>query len=338
MAAPQLRQFDTVSWRWGSKVQTLEQADPQTAALVRHLEVKHTPPGILRGIERFNGLRMLEIFMDGPLDLGPLACDLPELEALELRLRGPVTGEADLTGEAVLAGFPHLGALAMRGSAEHLRQAVDTLDWASVGAIDQVYLEAVGNPFVLDITPLGALRGTTGLVTERIVLGPRELDAAAFAALLPPGLELLCSAHADRGDRDRIDDAFAILHPEIAAGQPSEAWFECEQRVRLDPDAPDPPEPEDWNRDPQDGAWVLVVDLVPVVGRDGDDGAANHSVDRLVRRQLRDEHPDLARRVRFDTTAEELFLVVCGDEADRDVVDTTVRAVVGRLRAGATRR
>jgi len=56
-----LKQTDTASYERASRKQALEHADPATAARVRGLRIEHAPPGVLRGIEQFTGLRVLEV-------------------------------------------------------------------------------------------------------------------------------------------------------------------------------------------------------------------------------------------------------------------------------------
>lgn len=320
-----LKQTDTMSYTWTSRELTLEHADPATAARAGSLRVAHAPPGVLRGIERFTELGVLEVIVDAPLDLSPLCADLRELWAVDLDLHAGVTGEHGL------AELPAFG-LYLTGDAEQLPAVVAGLAWERMGTPTDVHLIARGGAFVVDVTPLGALTSLECLVGKGVVLGPRDISGEDFAALLPPRLHTLHSAHADEEDRRRFADAWAARPPppRDAAGEPSFFSYN-DDRVRLDASAADPLQ-DVWSQDPEDRSWTLELDVVPIVGGDPDDGEVNYRAQALTEEELRRKHPALAERVEDDTTAEALFLTIAtGDDEDRDRVDQAVRAAITAL-------
>ena len=321
-----LKRTDTASYTWASRDQTLEHADPATAARVRRLRVGHAPPGVLRGIERFTGLRVLEVIGDAPLDLAPLCAGLLELYAVELELRAGVTGEQGL------AELPAFRDLTLTGDGEQLPTVVTGLAWDKIGAPQYLRLVARGAPFVVDVTPLGALASLEGLVGDRIVLGPRDISGEAFAALLPPRVYALHSAHADEGDRRRLADAWAARPPapHDATGEPGFSSYNHD-RVHLEASASDAHR-GDWSHDPEERSWTLQLDVVPILGTDPDNGEVNYRAQALLEEQLRGTHPALAERIEYDTTAEALFLTIAsGDDEDRDHIDHAVRAAISAL-------
>ncbi len=323
--ASALKRTDTASYTWASRELTLEHADPATAARAGELRVEHAPPGVLRGIERFTGLGVLQVIADAPLDLAALCAGLRELYAVKLELHAGVTGEQGL------AELPAFSDLYLTGDAEQLPAVVAGLAWERIGAPTHLHLTAHGGAFVVDVTPLGALTSLEGLVGERIVLGPRDISGEAFAALLPPRLYALHSAHADERDTRRLAEAEAVRPPppRDASGEPG---FFPYDRVRLDGSAADPLQ-DVWSQDPEDRSWTLELDVVPILGGDPDAGEANYRAQALTEEELRRTRPVLAERVEYDTTAEALFLTIAtGEDEDRRHVDQAVRAAITALR------
>lgn len=324
----ELRQTDTASYTWTSKELTLEHADPATAASAQALRVEHAPPGVLRGIEQFTGLGVLEVIADAPLDLAPLClcAGLTELYAVELELR------ANVTGEKGLAQLPAFRDLYLNGDAEHLPAVVAGFAWDQIGSPSGLWLIARGGAFAVDVTPLGALASLVGLVGEGLVLGPRDISGEAFAALLPPHLYSLYSAHADEGDKERLAAADAV-RPPAPDGTLDEPGFFSWDKVDLGRSAVEGDPAAAWWQDPEDGSWTLVLDLVPILGGDPDDGEVNYRAEALVQEELRRERPALGDRVEFDTTAEALFVILPeGHADDRDHIDQAVRTAVTALR------
>lgn len=321
-----LKRTDTATYTWTSRDLTLEHADPATAARVQQLRVEHAPPGVLRGIERFTGLGVLEIIADAPLDLCPLCAGLRELYAVELELHAGVTGEQSL------AELPAFCNLYLTGDAEQLPATLAGLAWDQIGAPNNVHLVARGAAFVVDITPLGALASLEILAGERIVLGPRDISGEAFAALLPPRLYILHSAHVDERDRKRLADAWASRPPAPrgAVGEPGFFSY-SHDRVRLDASAADSWH-GDWSQDPEERSWTLQLDVVPILGGDPDDGEVNYRAQALLEKQLRRTHPAVAERIEYDTTAEALFLTIAtADGEERDHIDQALRAAITAL-------
>ncbi len=322
-----LKQTDTASYEWASRKQALEHADPATAARVQLLRLDHAPPGVLRGIEQFTGLGVLQVIVDTPLDLSPVCASLQDLWGVELELR------ASVTGEQALATLPAFSNLTLTGDAEHLPAAVATLAWERIGSPQDLRLVARGAAFVVDVTPLGALTSLEILVGERIVFGPRDISGEAFAALLAPRLKGLHSAYADEADKTRLADAWDA-RPPLPHDAVWEPGFFPYDRVRLDASIVDEPQGV-WSQDPEDQSWILQLDLVPILGGNPDDGEVNYQAQTLVEEHLRGTHPKLAERVAYDTTAEALFLIISTDDRrDRDHIDQAVRAAITALQHG----
>ncbi|MEJ7714516.1 MAG: hypothetical protein WKF40_01930 [Thermoleophilaceae bacterium] len=196
-------------------------------------------------------------------------------------------------------------------------------------------LVARGGAFVVDVTPLGALASLESLVGDGLVLGPRDISGEAFAALLPPRLHALYSAHADEGDKARLAAAEAVWPPfQPGAGDPGffDPGFFSWDKVALGRSAVEGDPAAAWSQDPEDGSWTLVLDLVPILGGDPDDGEVNYRAEALVQEELSRQRPALGDRVEFDTTAEALFVILAeGDADDRDHIDQAVRTAVTAL-------
>ncbi len=323
--ASALRQTDTVAYSWTSPEDPLEHADPATAGRARGLRVEHGRGDVLRGIEQFTGLRLLEVVVEAPLDLAPLGCGLAELHSVELDLR------SGASGEQALAALPVLRYLRLAGDAECLNAAVAGFAWDRIGSPSELTLIARGGAFVVDVTPLGALASLVGLVGEGLVLGPRDIPGEAFAALLPPRLHALYSAHADESDKERLAAAEAVRPPPRPDADGEPGFFSWDE-VDLDPSAVEGEPAAAWSQDPEDGSWTLELDLVPTLGGDPDDGEVNYRAEALLQDELLREWPALGERVEFDTTAEALFVILPeGDAEDRDHIDQAVRAAVTAL-------